>query len=131
MTIFAKARQEALLTFQSLDALQNPLEEAARLVGEGLTAGAKLLVCGNGGSAADGADFATEFACRFVTDRQPFPALNLTACGSLVTAIANDYGYEQTFARQVSAFGKRGDVLVGITTSGNSANVLAALRVSR
>ena len=131
MTIFARAQQDALSTIQSLDRLQQPLETAARLVGECLVAGGKLLVCGNGGSAADGADFATEFTCRFVTDRQPFPAINLAACSSLLTAVANDYGYEQTFARQVSAFGKRGDVLIGMTTSGNSANVLAALRVGR
>ena len=88
----------------------------------------KLLVCGNGGSAADGADFATEFACRFINDRQPFPAINLSACGSLLTAIGNDYGFEQAFARQVRGFGRAGDVLVVLTTSGNSPNVLAALR---
>src|SRR6202011_1823214 len=89
------------------------------------------LVCGNGGSAADGADFATEFACRFVTDRQPYPALNLSACGSLLTATGNDYGFDEVFARQVRAFGKAGDVLVALTTSGNSANILAALAAAK
>src|SRR4030095_11009733 len=128
MTIFMNGLQNAVDTLQGLQSLASEVDRAAAIVAQCLTSGGKLLVCGNGGSAADGADFATEFACRFVTDRQPFPALNLTACGSLLTAIGNDYGFEQVFARQVRGFGKRGDVLVGLTTSGNSSNVLAALR---
>ena len=89
--------------------------------------GKKLLVCGNGGSAADGADFSAEFGCRFVTDRRPYPALNLAQGGSLMSAIGNDYGYDEVFARQVAGLGQRGDVLVAITTSGNSKNILRAL----
>ncbi len=111
-------------------ALQEPLTEAARLVGNCITSGHKLLVCGNGGSAADGADFATEFACRFSRDRRPYPAINLTACGSLLTATANDYGIDELFARPVRAFGQPGDVLVALTTSGNSANILGALKTA-
>ena len=87
---------------------------------ECLCAGRKLLVCGNGGSAADGADFSAEFGCRFVTDRRPYPALNLAQGGSLMSAIGNDYGYDEVFARQVAGLGQKGDVLVAITTSGNS-----------
>ena len=83
------------------------------------------------GSAADAADFATEFACRFVSDRPPYPAINLASCGSLITATGNDYGFEQVFARGVQAFGKAGDVFVGITTSGNSPNICAALEAAK
>jgi D-sedoheptulose 7-phosphate isomerase len=104
---------------------------AAELVSKCLLSGGKLLVCGNGGSAADGADFATEYTCRFIRDRKAYPAINLSACGSLLTALGNDYGYERTFARQVEAFGKPGDVLVAITTSGNSENVRLALEAAR
>ncbi len=94
---------------------------------ECLCAGRKLLVCGNGGSAADGADFSAEFGCRFVTDRRPYPALNLAQGGSLMSAIGNDYGFDEVFARQVAGLGQSGDVLVAITTSGNSKNILRAL----
>jgi phosphoheptose isomerase len=131
MSIFEKASKEALDTLQSLCVLQLPLERAAEIIGAALTSGSKLLVCGNGGSAADGADFATEFACRFLTDRQPYPAINLSACGSLLTATANDYDFEEVFARQVRAFGKANDVLVALTTSGNSGNIIAALSAAK
>lgn len=127
MSIFEKATRDALAMIQSLHALEPALERAADLVGSCLMSGGKLLVCGNGGSAADGADFATEFTCRFVTDRQPFPAINLAACGSVLTATANDYSFEEIFARQVRAFGRKGDVLVALTTSGNSTNILSAI----
>jgi phosphoheptose isomerase len=127
MTIFEKAIHDATATIESLRPLQAVLEKAAGLVGAAVTGGNKLLVCGNGGSAADASDFATEYTCRFVTDRQPYPAINLTACGSLLTATGNDYGFDEVFARQVRAFGQKGDVLVCITTSGNSANILSAI----
>lgn len=127
MSLFEKAVGDSLATIESLRPLQPTLERAAATVGACLTGGGKLLVCGNGGSAADGADFATEYACRFMSDRQPYPAINLAACGSLLTATGNDYGYDEVFARQVRAFGKKGDVLVAITTSGNSPSILAAL----
>jgi phosphoheptose isomerase len=131
MSIFEKATREAFDTLQSLHALRPALERAAEIVGSALCQGGKLLVCGNGGSAADGADFATEFACRFITDRRPYPALNLSGCGILLTATGNDYGYEEIFARQVRAFGRTGDVLVALTTSGNSPNILAALAAAQ
>jgi D-sedoheptulose 7-phosphate isomerase len=130
MNLFENALSAAQQTIRSLAPLQSATEQAASLIGDCLTRDGKLLVCGHGGSAADGADFATEFACRFVMDRRPFPALNLAACGSLLTAISNDYGADQIFARQVRAFGKPGDVLVAISTSGNSSNVIAALRTA-
>ncbi|HSI15733.1 MAG TPA: SIS domain-containing protein [Chthoniobacter sp.] len=127
MTIFEKAIHDATATIESLRPLQSTHERAAEMVGQCLVNGGKLLVCGNGGSAADAADFATEYACRFLTDRRPYPALNLAACGSLLTATGNDYGYDEVFARQVRAFGQKGDVLVAITTSGNSPSILSAI----
>lgn len=131
MSIFQNAARDALATIQSLLSLQPTLERAAEIVGKCLTGGGKLLVCGNGGSAADGADFSTEFTCRFVTDRQPYPALNLAACGSVLTATGNDYGFDEVFARQVRAFGRKGDVLVALTTSGNSKNILSAIAAAQ
>jgi D-sedoheptulose 7-phosphate isomerase len=131
MSIFEKAIHDATATIESLRPLQSIHERAAEVVGQCLANGGKLLVCGNGGSAADAADFATEYACRFVTDRRPYPALNLAACGSLLTATGNDYGYEEVFARQVRAFGQKGDVLVAITTSGNSPSILSAIAAAK
>ncbi len=127
MSIFQNAARDALATIESLRPLEPALERAAQIVGACLTGGGKLLVCGNGGSAADGADFSTEFTCRFVTDRQPYPAINLAGCGSVLTATGNDYGFDEIFARQVRAFGRKGDVLVALTTSGNSKNILSAI----
>lgn len=114
-------------TLESLRDLAQPVAQAVEAIVECLCAGRKLLVCGNGGSAADGADFSAEFGCRFVTDRRPYPALNLAQGGSLMSAIGNDYGYDEVFARQVAGVGKKGDVLVAITTSGHSKNILRAL----
>lgn len=131
MTILDQAIRDAVATLGALAKFQPELDRAAATVGECLVGGGKLLICGNGGSAGDSADFATEFACRFVTDRRPFPALNLAACGSLLTANANDYGVEQMFARSVRAFGKPGDVLVALTTSGNSPNILRAIEAGK
>ncbi|MES2573133.1 MAG: SIS domain-containing protein [Verrucomicrobiota bacterium] len=130
-SIFEKATAEAIETLQALRTIQPALERAAEMAGNCVLGGGKLLVCGNGGSAADGADFATEFACRFIHDRRPYPAINLTGCGSLGTAIGNDYGFEQLFARQVRGFGRPGDLLVALSTSGNSANVIAAFHEAR
>ena len=121
--------QAACATLQSLEALAVPMGQVVDAVVESLCSGKKLLVCGNGGSAADGADFSAEFGCRFTTDRRPYPALNLAQGGSLMSAIGNDYGYDEVFARQVAGLGQTGDVLVAITTSGNSANILRALEV--
>lgn len=131
MSPFQNAIADSLRTTEALRALEPALLRAVELIRNSLLSGNKLLVCGNGGSAADGADFATEYTCRFLRDRKAYPAINLAACGSALTAIGNDYGYERSFSRQVEAFGKPGDVLVAISTSGNSANVLSALQVAR
>lgn len=118
-------------TLQSIVDLDAEVGKAAELIGECLGAGNKLLVCGNGGSAADAADFTTEFACRFIEDRRPYPAMNLSQGGSLITATGNDYGFDEIFARPVRAFGKAGDVLVAISTSGKSGNIRRALEEAR
>lgn len=111
----------------ALEDLSEPVEKTADAMVECFCTGRKLLVCGNGGSAADGADFSAEFGCRFTTDRRPYPALNLAQGGSLMSAIGNDYGFDEVFARQVAGLGQQGDVMVAITTSGNSKNILRAL----
>src|SRR5688572_5845983 len=107
----------AIDTLQQLGSQKAAIERAAKTIGDCLVNGGKLLVFGNGGSAADAADFATEFACKFVNDRRPYPALDLSACGSLLTAIGNDYGFEKVFGRQIRAFGRKGDVALAVSTS--------------
>src|SRR5437660_11058088 len=129
--IFARSLQESTVTIQSLANLEPLMAEAADFVAECLRAGNKLLACGNGGSAADAADFCTEFACRFMQDRRPYPAMNLSQGGSLITATGNDYGFEEIFARQVRAFGNSGDVLIAISTSGKSKNIQHAVEEAR
>ncbi|WP_243438421.1 D-sedoheptulose 7-phosphate isomerase [Fundidesulfovibrio soli] len=96
-----------------------------------LARGGKILFCGNGGSASDCQHLAAEFVNRFQLERPPLPALALTTDTSILTAIGNDYGFDLVFAKQVQALGRAGDVLVGISTSGNSPNVLAAMRAAR
>lgn len=98
---------------------------------ESVRAGGKLLLFGNGGSAADATHIAAEFVGRFAFDRDPMPALSLSDNNSSVTAIGNDYSYDLTFSRQLKAFGAPGDVAIGFSTSGSSANVLSALRTGR
>jgi D-sedoheptulose 7-phosphate isomerase len=129
--IFQGALAGAKTTLQSIVDLESKIAEAGDLITDCLRAGNKLLVCGNGGSAADAADFCTEFACRFVEDRRPYPAMNLSQGGSLLTATGNDYGFDQIFARQVRAFGKAGDVFIAISTSGKSPNIRRALEQAR
>ena len=99
------------------------MDRAADLVRRCLLGGGRVLGFGNGGSAADVADFCTEFACRFTGDRAPYAAIDLSASSATVTATANDYGYEHVFARQIQAYGRAGDVAVGLSTSGNSVNI--------
>lgn len=120
----------AVTTFGQLRALESEVQAAAALVRDALLAGRKLLACGNGGSAADAAHLTTEFVCRFTTDRRPYPALCLNAHGGDLTAIGNDYDFQDVFARQVRAFGHTGDVLLTFTTSGCSANVIRALHAA-
>jgi len=108
-----------------------PLVRAATLVASALAAGRSVLVFGNGGSAGDAQHFAAELVGRFVRERRGLPAIALAADSSVLTAIGNDYGFERVFARQVEALGRPGDVAVGLSTSGRSPNVVAALAAAR
>lgn len=112
-------------------AFRATLAAMADRVAASLRAGGKLLVCGNGGSAADAQHLAAEFVGRMLYDRPSLPAVALTTDGSALTAIGNDYGFEAIFARQVASLGRPGDVLLGISTSGRSANVLRALAAAK
>ena len=115
-------------------AVSNILEqiaESAVIIKNSLKNGKKVLFCGNGGSAADSQHLAAEFVGRFQKERVGLPAIALTVDTSILTAVANDYGYDTVFARQVQALGNDGDVLVGLSTSGNSKNVLAAIDVAK
>jgi len=129
--ILKSAISAATKTFQSVATLQSQITQATDLISNCLTNGNKVLACGNGGSAADAADFCTEFACRFVEDRRPYPAINLSQGGSLITATGNDYGFDEVFARQVRAFGNPGDLLIAVSTSGKSKNIRRAIEEGR
>jgi D-sedoheptulose 7-phosphate isomerase len=126
------ARQELLdgiaLREQAARDLAAPLADAAEMIASALRGGHKLLICGNGGSAADAQHYATELVARlYQRERPAMAALALTTDTSALTALANDYGFERVFSRQVEALGQAGDVLLGLSTSGNSANVVAAI----
>ncbi|HSQ60924.1 MAG TPA: SIS domain-containing protein [Acidobacteriota bacterium] len=107
------------------------IDRMTRLVADTIRRGRTVFFVGNGGSAAEAQHLAAEFVVRFARDRRPLPAVALSADTSILTAAANDYGFEQVFARGVAALGRRGDLLVALTTSGRSPNVLAAVRAAR
>jgi D-sedoheptulose 7-phosphate isomerase len=112
-------------------ALVAAVAEVTKVIVDALLQGNKILLCGNGGSAADAQHIAAEFVGRFAFDRPALPALALSVNTSCVTAIGNDYGFELVFSRQIEALGQKGDVVIGISTSGNSANVLHAMSTSK
>jgi D-sedoheptulose 7-phosphate isomerase len=111
----------------AVDALAPVIARAASLLTECLFADGKILSCGNGGSASDAQHFSAELVGRFERERPELPAISLSTDTSLLTAVANDYAFEQVFAKQVRALGARGDVLLAISTSGNSPNIAAAI----
>ena len=115
------------LKYQSAEALSKPIAAAVQAMLACVTSGGKVLACGNGGSAADAQHFAAEFVGRFERERPELGAIALTTDSSILTAIANDYAFNAIFSKQVRALGQPGDVLLAISTSGNSANVLAAV----
>lgn len=123
-----KAASESL---QSMVSLEGEVARAADMMEQCLRAGNKMLVCGNGGSAADAAHFATEFVVRFAKDRRAYPVIALAGDGGLLTAAGNDYGFDEIFARQVAAFGVADDLLICLTTSGKSKNVKRALEEAK
>src|ERR1700761_5892459 len=126
MSHVQKSIDQALETFTALRSLEEPISKAAAMLEKCLLGGGKIMACGNGGSAGDVSDFTTEYVCRFQGDRRPFPAINLTADGSLLTAIGNDYSFDDVFARQVRGFGRPGDVVIVVSTSGRSRNIVRA-----
>ena len=109
----------------------NSIEQAITILTDCLNNGGKILICGNGGSAADSQHFAAEIVGRFYLDRKALTAIALTTDTSILTAVANDFGYTQVFARQVTALANPDDIVVGISTSGNSKNVIEALKAAR
>ncbi|GJH22076.1 phosphoheptose isomerase [Caballeronia novacaledonica] len=121
-------RDSAALKLEALDALAVPIAAAVDTLFGALANGNKILVCGNGGSAADAQRFAAQLIGRFERERPGLPAIALTTDTSILTAIGNDYAFEQIFSNQVRALGQSGDVLLAISTSGNSVNVLAAIQ---
>ncbi len=129
--IFGRAIGEHLKVVEQLQAQQPLLERIAHEMTDAILAGNKILWCGNGGSAADSQHLAAEFVGRFRRERQGLPSISLTTDTSVLTSIGNDYGYEEIFRRQVEAHCAPGDVVVGISTSGNSSNVVAALEEAK
>jgi D-sedoheptulose 7-phosphate isomerase len=126
--VFTDALAEHIAIIRHLDAQQDSFERAAILITDSILRGNKVLWCGNGGSAADSQHLAAELVGRFRYDRPALPSIALTADSSVLTAIGNDFGYDEVFERQVEALCRPGDVVVGISTSGNSRNVCAALQ---
>ncbi|MGN8060924.1 D-sedoheptulose-7-phosphate isomerase [Ralstonia sp. 22111] len=126
-TALPKAIDAHLAVIQSLVALTPTVEQASHLCADALAAGYRILLCGNGGSASDCQHLAGELVGRLKGNRRPLPAHALGADSAVMTCIANDFGYEEVFARQVEGIGKAGDVLLALSTSGNSANVVRAV----
>ncbi len=122
--------ESAELKIQAASALAQPIAEAVDLMFHALSNGNRILACGNGGSAADCQHFASELVGRFERERLPLPAMALTTDSSILTALGNDEGFTEIFSKQVQAFGQAGDVLLAISTSGNSANVVAAVEAA-
>jgi D-sedoheptulose 7-phosphate isomerase len=129
--VSATLRESAKVHESASEALPEAVASAAETVTSALRAGKKVLLCGNGGSAADAQHIAAELAGRLRLERGGLPAIALTVNPSVLTALANDYGYEMIFARQVEALAVEGDVLIGISTSGRSPNVVRALSAAR
>jgi D-sedoheptulose 7-phosphate isomerase len=122
---------ENLIVSKSILDIETQISEAIDVCCSALRSGNTLFFCGNGGSAADAQHFAAEFLGRFLIDRMPLSAIALTVDTSALTAIGNDYGYDKVFSRQLQGLGKKGDVLFGLSTSGNSKNVVNAFHVAK
>lgn len=129
--VLDKSVQEHLKVFHGLEAIFKEIVHAGDMLCKAIENGHKIMICGNGGSAADSQHFAAELVGRFKRERNAMPAISLTTNTSIITALGNDYGYNTIFARQVEAIGAPGDLLIGISTSGASENVLKAFNVAR
>lgn len=130
-TLLVRNMAEHSLTIESLHLLDVQVEKAAQRIAKSLLSGGKLMLCGNGGSASDAQHFAAEMMGRFQSDRHPYAAIALATDTSVLTCIANDYAYDQVFARQIQGLGRSGDVLIALSTSGNSENVVQAALQAR
>jgi D-sedoheptulose 7-phosphate isomerase len=128
--VVSALREGAELRVQLAQTLSPRIVDAAQLIAQCLRDGGKVLLFGNGGSAADAQHLAAEFVGRFVLERNALPAIALTTDSSILTAVGNDYGFDQVFARQIQALGRPRDVAIGISTSGNSPNVVKAVSVA-
>jgi D-sedoheptulose 7-phosphate isomerase len=128
--ILSHFHESAEIKIQSATVLAQPIGQAIELMFSALSNGNKILACGNGGSAADAQHFAAELVGRFERERFPLPAISLATDTSILTAVANDYSYREIFSKQVQAYGQAGDILLAISTSGNSANVMAAIEAA-
>jgi D-sedoheptulose 7-phosphate isomerase len=128
--ILAHFQESAELKMKSATLLAQPISQAIELMFNALSNGNKVLACGNGGSAGDAQHFAAELVGRFERERFPLPGIALTTDTSIITAVGNDYSFKEIFSKQVQAFGQAGDILLAISTSGNSANVLAAVEAA-
>ncbi len=128
--ILEQFHESAELKIQAASVLAQPIAEAVELMFTALSNGNRILACGNGGSAADCQHFAAELIGRFERERLPLPAIALSTDTSVLTAIGNDYGFHEIYSKQVQALGQAGDVLLAISTSGNSANVVAAVEAA-
>ncbi len=129
--ILAHFRESAELKMQSAELLAQPIAQAVELMFAALSNGNKILACGNGGSAADCQHFAAELVGRFERERLPLPAMALTTDTSIMTAVGNDYSFQEVYSKQIQAFGQAGDVLLAISTSGNSANIIQAIEAAQ
>ncbi len=132
--VIHKRIQESIENFSKLlkdEQCLQAISEAAQSIVQAIKKSNKLLICGNGGSAADAQHIAGEFLCRFYKDRAPMSAIALSTDTSVLTSISNDYSYEEVFSRQIIGLGKHGDILLGISTSGTSSNVLQAFRTAK
>ncbi len=128
MTMFARLYSNHASCFDQLPAMEPQLTRVGKLISHALLNGNKILICGNGGSASDSQHFAAEIIGRFQKERAALPAISLTTDTSILTALANDYSFSDVFARQVEGLGNKGDILLGISTSGNSENILRAVK---
>ena len=128
MSIYLNNLKDHIKLFEKLDSLDAPIIAATQLIVTALKNCNKLMICGNGGSAADSQHIAAEFTGRFIKDRPPIAALALSTDTSAITCIGNDYSFNEIFSRQIRALGLKGDCLLGISTSGNSENILEAVK---
>ena len=124
-------KEGAELRLQMIETMTGDLLEAAKTIADAFKAGKKVLLFGNGGSAADAQHIAAEFMNRFLIERPPLPAIALTTDTSILTSISNDYAFDEVFSKQIKALGKKGDIAFAISTSGSSQNVLKGLRVAK